>query len=122
MLKDNFFRLSGPVTDTGGTFSTSIRLEPGHPIFAGHFPGLPVVPGVCMMAIMKEILQEIVHRPLRLVNAGNLKFLSLINPMENETVNVELRFSEESEETIVLDGSIFTNNLVFFKISRAVYR
>ena len=122
MLKDNFFRLSGPVTDTDGTFSTSIRLEPRHPIFAGHFPGLPVVPGVCMMAIMKEILQEVVHRPLQLVQAGNLKFLSLINPLENETVKVELRFSEGSEETIVLDGSIFTNNLVFFKINRAVYR
>lgn len=122
MLKDNFFRLLEPVTDTQGTYSTSIRLKPDHPIFAGHFPGLPVVPGVCMMAIMKEILQEIVHRPLRLEQAGNLKFLSLINPLENETVNVELKFSEGNDETLMLDGSIFTNNLVFFKINRAVYR
>jgi 3-hydroxyacyl-[acyl-carrier-protein] dehydratase len=122
MLKDNFFRLSGPVTGSDGTYSASIRLEPDHAIFAGHFPGLPVVPGVCMMAIIKEILQEIVHRPLRLVQAGNLKFLSLINPLQNESVNVELKFTEGTDETLVLDGSIFTDNLIFFKINRAVYR
>ena len=122
MLKDNFFRISSPVTGSEGTYSTSIRLEPDHPIFAGHFPGLPVVPGVCMMAIMKEILQEIVHRPLRLVQAGNLKFLSLINPLQNESVNIELKFSKNTDETLVLDGSIFTDNLTFFKINKAVYR
>jgi len=121
MLKDNFFKLLKPVTAEGGSYKTTILLDRTHPIFPGHFPGLPVVPGVCMMAIIKEVLEEIVKRPLHLMQIANMKFLSLINPLENENVDVELKYTEGENNTLILEGSISTNNLIFFKITKAVY-
>jgi 3-hydroxyacyl-[acyl-carrier-protein] dehydratase len=28
---------------------TTLRIEPGHPALAGHFPGAPVLPGVVLL-------------------------------------------------------------------------
>ena len=36
--------------------SAMIRLNPSHEIFKGHFPGNPILPGVCVVQILKEIL------------------------------------------------------------------
>ncbi len=122
MLKNNFFKLAAPIAGNDGSFKTTIILDKSHPIFPGHFPGLPVVPGVCMMAIVKEVLEEIVNRPLRLLQVTNMKFLSLINPLENENVDVEFKYIPGENNTLILEGAISANNRIFFKISRAVYQ
>ena len=122
MLKNNFFQLSSPLTGGEGIINTTITLDKLHPIFSGHFPGMPVVPGVCMMAIIKELLEEKIERKLILLQAANLKFLSLINPLENESVEVEIKFTNGENNTVVAEGSIFTRSLTFFKITRAVYQ
>jgi len=122
MLKNNFFTLTTPLSGTDGVYKTTISLDKNHPIFQGHFPGLPVVPGVCMMAIVKELLEEAVNRPLQLLQTANIKFLSLINPLINEIVDVELKYISGENNTLVLEGNISVNKLTFFKITRAVYQ
>jgi 3-hydroxyacyl-[acyl-carrier-protein] dehydratase len=122
MLKNNFFKLTEGIAGNEGVYKTTIAFDKMHPIFSGHFPGLPVVPGVCMMAIVKEILEEAVNRRLRLSQVSNIKFLSLINPLENEIVDVELKFVNGDNNSLVLDGIISVNSRTFFKITRAVYQ
>ena len=122
MLKNDFFTLTTPLSENDGICKTTISLDKAHAIFQGHFPGLPIVPGVCMMAIVKELLEEAVNRPLQLLQTANIKFLSLINPLENETVDVELKYAAGENNTLVLEGNISMKNLTFFKITRAVYQ
>ena len=122
MLKNNFFKLAAPISGNEGSYKTTITLDKSHPIFPGHFPGLPVVPGVCMMAIVKEVLEETVNRPLRLLQVANMKFLSLINPLDNEHVDVEFKYTQGEDNTLIVEGAISANNHIFFKISRAVYQ
>jgi 3-hydroxyacyl-[acyl-carrier-protein] dehydratase len=122
MLNNNFFKLTGSLSGNNGVYKTTISLDKDHPIFKGHFPGLPVVPGVCMMAIVKELLEEVVNRPLQLLHTTNMKFLSLINPLENASVDIELKYTTGDNDTLILDGVISSNNLTFFKITRAVYQ
>jgi len=122
MLKNDFFTLTTPLSESDGICKTTISLDKAHAIFQGHFPGLPIVPGVCMMAIVKELLEEAVNRPLQLLQTANIKFLSLINPLENETVDVELKYAAGENNTLVLEGNISMKNLTFFKITRAVYQ
>ncbi len=122
MLKNDFFKLTAPLSGSDGVYKTTIELDKTHEIFKGHFPGLPVVPGVCMMAIVKELLEEAVNRPLQLLHTANIKFLSLINPLQNDSVDVELKYVTGENNTLVLDGSISSDKLTFFKITRAVYQ
>lgn len=35
-----------------------VRLDAAHPVYAGHFPGNPVLPGVCTLQIVRECLER----------------------------------------------------------------
>jgi 3-hydroxyacyl-[acyl-carrier-protein] dehydratase len=122
MLKDHFYKTSGTEALNDSSFKVKIILNKESDIFKGHFPGLPVVPGVCMMAIIKEQLQDYLNRTLILINSSNMKFLSLINPLENDEVDVTVKYSEASDGTLVADGIISAGELIFFKLTKAVYR
>ena len=41
-----------------GRHDFNIKLDPEHFIYKAHFPGEPITPGVCIMQIAKELLEE----------------------------------------------------------------
>ena len=45
-------------TDGEGRCDFTIELNPQHFIYKAHFPGEPITPGVCIMQIAKELLEE----------------------------------------------------------------
>src|SRR6187431_1766616 len=92
MLKGNFFELAS-VNDVAGKLTGVIQFNTAHSIFEGHFPGQPVVPGVCMIQMIKEIIQERLGVPARLEVADQVKFLTVINPRETGSVKIELSYS-----------------------------
>lgn len=122
MLKDHFYRILEKTSLSETSFKVKILLNKESDIFKGHFPELPVVPGVCMMAIVKEQLQDHLNRTLVLLNTANMKFLSLINPLVNDEVEVAVKYSDSGEGTLVADGVISAGEHIFFKITKAVYR
>lgn len=65
--------------------SETIRVGSAHPSLPGHFPGMPVVPGV---ALLTEILREVARQRPELAVRGikKLKFLSLLLPEQPFTV------------------------------------
>ena len=61
-------------------FSCRVVFNDAHAIFKGHFPGQPVVPGVCMIEMARELLQAQTGKRLMLHDARNVKFLQFITP------------------------------------------
>lgn len=122
MLKGDFYKVIDPITSSVTGHRCRIHFSEDHAIFKGHFPGLPVVPGVCMMAIVREMLEEITGRKLIMESTSAIKFLNMINPAINNEAEVEVKFSENDSGKIVADGVIANENIVFFKISKASYR
>ena len=51
-----------------------VRLNPDHYIFRAHFPGNPMTPGVCLVQMASELLEERYHRTFRLHTAVNIRF------------------------------------------------
>ncbi|QEM13085.1 3-hydroxyacyl-ACP dehydratase [Mucilaginibacter rubeus] len=113
MLKDTFFTFSTPEFD-GGLIKTTITLNPAHDIFKGHFPGNPVVPGVCMMQMIKEILESSSNKKLKLIKADNIKFLSFIDPNQHEQVGLEIKISLLDEQ-LKADAQLVNEGVVFLK-------
>ena len=60
--------------------SYTIRFNSKHPIFAGHFPGHPIVPGACLVQIAQELLSEQLGQPVHFTAIRNLKFRQPITP------------------------------------------
>lgn len=122
MLKNHFYTLTSPVPKNESNFRTLIVLNKDHDIFKGHFPELPVVPGVCMMGIIKELLEQNTGQMHQLKSAANIKFMALINPNEHREVEVEIKHVHNEDGTYTLDGIIYAGNRPYFKITRAVYQ
>lgn len=113
MLLDNFYSLvKKELTPTGG--SATIVIDAEHKILQGHFPGQPVVPGVCMMQIVRELAELAMSKKLKIVEGDNLKFLSIIDPRQNSEVEVTLSTKAEGGNYIV-NATLFAGAVIFFK-------
>lgn len=118
MLLNNFYEVkeqSASQAESRTTISAQVVIHKSHPIFSGHFPGLPIVPGVCMIQMVKEIFETHLKAPLLLSSAGNIKFLSVINPEKNNELNVEISFTENSGH-YEMDARLYSGDITFFKI------
>ena len=93
--------------------SCRIVFNADHDIFKGHFPGQPVVPGVCMMEIVKELLQNKVNKPLVLQNARNVKFLGFISPDMQPVANIKWK---QSDAGYMVTASLGINGSALFKL------
>ena len=60
--------------------SYTIRFDASHSIFAGHFPGHPIVPGACLVQIAQELLSNQTGTPILFTGIRNLKFRQPITP------------------------------------------
>jgi len=77
--------------------NAKVQLHAGHDVFKGHFPGNPIMPGVCMIQMIKELTEKVTEKKLFLAVATNVKFMAKINPEENEVIDVNLKISEEND-------------------------
>lgn len=65
-----------------------IRLNPRHNIFKVHFPGNPIVPGVCQVKIISELIEKYLGRRVVLSGIKNIKYLSVIIPSDDEILDI----------------------------------
>lgn len=113
MLLGNLFNIINQEISEGNIFAT-IDINPSHNIFSGHFPGQPVVPGVCMMQIVKELLQSVVNKKIQLLSADYLKFLMIIDPLVNPRISAEISYENDSAE-IRFNARLFDEGITYFK-------
>ena len=74
-----------------------LELNPECFIYQAHFPGEPITPGVCIMQIGKEVLEDALGKNLQVTAVKNIKFLSVISPKENTSVIYQFKKVEWSE-------------------------
>ncbi|PQA93698.1 3-hydroxyacyl-ACP dehydratase [Chryseobacterium shigense] len=106
MLTD-FYTLESYEKAENGSYTASIHLNKDHAIFSGHFPGNPVTPGVCMMQIVKELVEEFTGSKLFLKTASNVKFMAIINPFETPDLKLQLDITENEEDVKVKNITSF---------------
>jgi 3-hydroxyacyl-[acyl-carrier-protein] dehydratase len=114
MLLGNFFTIQS-IQSSGEAINAQLEINPFHPIFDGHFPGIPVVPGVCMLQMVKEITESVIGRTTRLVKSDQAKFLSVIDPRINTIIQAELKYKMDETGEIQVAGSLLNNETVCLK-------
>ncbi len=114
MLLNDFFTLNDKVTSETEIWA-ELFINADHKIFEGHFPNQPVVPGVCMMQMIKEILEQVIEKQTNLLQAADMKFLAVINPQENNLIHASIKYAAVENGNINVVASLFKDELVHFK-------
>lgn len=85
-------------------------------ILKGHFPGHPVVPGACMLQIIKEVLESVLQTSLRLKKADQLKFMAMIDPTGTSGVELDISYKQMDDTSIIVNAKLSKEDTVYFKL------
>ena len=106
---------------TDNQVKASILLHKESDVFKGHFPGNPVMPGVCMIQIIKELTEKALKKDVFLAKSSNIKFMSIINPEEHPLLDIVIDITATEDEVKIKSTSAFEETMAlklnaFFKI------
>jgi 3-hydroxyacyl-[acyl-carrier-protein] dehydratase len=112
MILKNFYEIiNKEKSKDEDIFTIEIEINKDHPIFEGHFPNNPVMPGVCMMQIIKEFTEEIVGSKLFMEKCSNVKFMAVINPNINSILNLRIEVLNVDSKVLVKNTTKFDETL-----------
>ena len=91
---------------------TTVTISADHPALAGHFPGVPILPGVLLLDETLRALEEAESLALTQWRIGRAKFLKPVRPGETLVVehqrlpNGSVRFTISSAGHLVAKGML----------------
>lgn len=121
MLLKDFYTINTIDKNDDHNFEIIIFINENHDIFTGHFPGNPIMPGVCMMQIIKELTEQITKSTLILKTLTNVKFMALINPFVTPELRLELEIALTDDNLVKVKNTTYFNETVALKLS-GVYK
>jgi len=120
MLKDTFFTILS-FADMENSRVYRIALNGLHPIFQAHFAGNPIMPGACIVLLIKELASDYFGQTFFTCAVRNMKFLHVINPQESPEISVQLAFTQQEDERLSV-STVMCNGDVFFSKSTLILK
>ena len=114
MLIEGLYKVN-EITQVNSEITATISLNPTHDIFNGHFPGNPIMPGVCMMQIVAELSTAALGKKVSLKKANQAKFLIPIIPQKNPLLDVKIKYKSNEDGSLKISASIQDSTVIFFK-------
>lgn len=78
--------------NTTGQITSTLQIDAAHPVFEGHFPGAPVLPGVIQLEMVKAVLSSALGKTFALKEMSTCKFLEVLNPAETPELIIEIQY------------------------------
>lgn len=85
ILKNSLYTIADKRME-GSAIFYQILLDKNHIIYKAHFPNEPITPGVCIIQIAKELLEDYLHEEYEISYIKNIKFLSVLSPLSTPSV------------------------------------
>lgn len=120
VLKD-FYKIISEEKISDSKYNIIILVNEKHEIFKGHFPDNPIMPGVCMIQIIKDLVEIITKNTLMIQTLSNVKFMALINPEDNPELCLELEITETEDGLIRAKNTTYFRDTIALKLSN-VYK
>lgn len=115
-LLDSLYSVTNEVV-TDVDHSYTIKLNAEHFIYAAHFPGEPITPGVCIMQIAHELLELHLGKQLDIDVVKNVKFLRIITPTETPVVCYTLQKVSVEERLVKAQVNVSYEGDSYAKLS-----
>jgi len=120
VLKD-FYKILSEEQVSDSKYNITILVNEKHEVFKGHFPGNPIMPGVCMIQIIKELTESITKSSLMIQSLANVKFMALINPEVTPELRLELDVTITEDDLVKVKNTTYFNDTTALKLS-TVYK
>lgn len=120
VLKD-FYKVLSEEKTADDKYNFRILVNADHEVFKGHFPGNPIMPGVCMIQIIKELTEWVTKSSLMIQTLTNVKFMALINPETNPELRLQLDITTTDGDLVKVKNTTYFNDTVALKLSN-VYK
>jgi 3-hydroxyacyl-[acyl-carrier-protein] dehydratase len=118
MFQNKLYKILNKTSlDDTSRFSVTIELDDDHEIFMGHFPDNPVLPGVCSLEILKELLTDHTGNSLLLSRASSVKYISMINPRVNKIIIVDITITKSENAKISCSAVLKSHTAIFCRFS-----
>ena len=116
-LNDSFYTVHATHVDATGTRFV-VRLNPAHEIFAAHFPGNPITPGVCQIAMVRELASCYVKQRLTLRHIASIKYQNLLKPDADTLLNITLaNVRTDADGNYTLQATVGDEHTTYTKMS-----
>lgn len=117
ILQDNLFTIVSQQQEEGNA-AFQVRLNPEWPIYKAHFPGHPITPGVCIVQMIQELLQVLVHRELYLRQAKNVKYVAIVSPEEVTELTVTFsKIETQPDGSLKVQAQVANGETLYTKFS-----
>jgi 3-hydroxyacyl-[acyl-carrier-protein] dehydratase len=114
MLVGHFYNIIS-TKEENGSYLFVVSFEKQHPIFRGHFPDNPVVPGVTLNQMTKELAESVKNEKFLFTTLDSVKFLKVINPDDVQELQVQLSFAEKADG-LSISAEITDGTNVYYKL------
>jgi len=107
------------IAHENGIILAVLSINANSEILKGHFPGHPVIPGACMLQTLKEVLEAALKTTIMLKKADSLKFMRMIDPLNTETVLLDIIYNSVDDATLSVIAKLSTDEIICFKFQGA---
>lgn len=116
ILNNDLYHIVNVENEDGNTIFT-IGLNADSRIYAAHFPGNPITPGVCLIQTGLELTEQMVRKSLEVAEVKNVKFTNILSPSKHNEVEYVFKLVEAYEEGWKVRVDVREGNTVFTSIS-----
>lgn len=121
LLLNDFFTIREFIVDEENEKEVIVDIDINHDIFKGHFPTDAITPGVCLIQMLTDILSTIEGEAYYLSASNQIKFISLVRPVETSSFNIAILIQNKTEDFIKLNAKYYKDDTIYFKM-KGIYK
>ncbi|MEA5460853.1 hypothetical protein VB796_17470 [Arcicella sp. LKC2W] len=115
LLEHNFGKIINTETHENKVIF-EVSLNTNHEIYKGHFPFRPIVPGVCTLQLVRELLENHLGKKCIFLRSKNIKFSGMIDPNVTPQITIEIQLlPTDSPQELKIKALVFCKELTFCK-------
>jgi 3-hydroxyacyl-[acyl-carrier-protein] dehydratase len=113
MLRDSFFTIAQCLKKEDAVTAV-VKINAQHPVFLGHFPEQPVVPGVFTLQMIKECLEQALGK-IRFTVIQNCKFSNVMIPGSHAVIEIICNY-ERNDNNVRLNASVKSGDVTYLSL------
>lgn len=96
-------------------------VKASEPVFKGHFPDNPILPGVMLLSFIKATLHDTLGGSVSLISIDKQKFIKPVTPDCEIKVSCKVRDIEKSNYYLTADCTVSTDEGLVTKLRASFY-